>query len=110
MKEKHKNNNEAKGNFNIYGIFLFKKLFKVGKADANRITQESGLPTRIHQQMRKLIQLFGRNNVFLFIFKYLIGVTTEEAKKTEGIILDDYFENNKNIPEGNKKSYKPKKK
>ena len=50
----NKNSLKAVGNFVGYVIKISGKTFKVGKADAGRITQSSGLPTRIHSQMRKL--------------------------------------------------------
>lgn len=106
----HKNKNEAKGNFNIYGISIFQRLFKVGKADADRITHSSGNPTRIHQQIRKLVAIFGENNILLTIFEKLTNVSNKEAKESESDFLQSYYEITKEVPEGNKKSFKPKKK
>ena len=48
------NSNNAISNFGIYRIKINGVIWKVGKADLNRITKSSGLPTRLHQQVRKL--------------------------------------------------------
>ncbi len=52
--KKHKNSNNAVGNFCIYLILFDEKIYKVGKADYDRITLSTGTPTRIHQQVRIL--------------------------------------------------------
>jgi len=57
------NNNGAKSKFGVYVIEVFGRLYKVGKADLNRVTQTSGLPTRLHQQVRKLEKVCGKGNV-----------------------------------------------
>ncbi|UBM60817.1 hypothetical protein LAG90_09230 [Marinilongibacter aquaticus] len=43
------NANAAKGNFGVYEILKDGQLYKYGKADLGRVTQSSGLPTRLHQ-------------------------------------------------------------
>ena len=105
----HKNKNLAKGNFCIYQISVFKNLFKFGKADMDRTTATSGDPTRIHQQVRKLAEEYGEKNVFRSIIQKLFGKTTSDAKELEKMILQNHFEQTGEIPEGNKKSFKPKK-
>jgi len=106
----HKNKNEAKGNFGIYQITIFGRIFKFGKADLDRVTQTSGFPTRLHQQLRKLFAVFGEKNVDGSIILRLLGITTKQAKKMESDILDGHIEQTGEIPEGNKKSHKNKKK
>jgi len=101
----HKNKNEAKGNFAIYVLGLFDKIHKVGKADAERVTQSSGNPTRIHDQIRKLGNIFGAENVFVRIVRILFDTTTLEAKNEENNVLDKIIQKTGEVPEGNKKSY-----
>jgi hypothetical protein len=102
----NKNNNNAIGNFVIYVFKLFGKTHKVGKADSGRVTQSTGLPTRIHQQRRELVKKHGEQNVSVHISK-LGKTTTKEAKRVEKRILKKMFERTGKIPEGNKKSFKP---
>lgn len=105
----YKNKNEAKGNFGIYQISLFEKLFKIGKTDLDRVTKSSGEPTRLHQQVRKLREEHGIINVFSSIIRVLFGATTEDAKAEEKAILDKIVEQTGEVPEGNQKSFNPKK-
>jgi hypothetical protein len=50
------NSNEAVSEFGVYEIEVEGEVLlgKVGKADLERVTTLSGLPTRLHQQVRKL--------------------------------------------------------
>ncbi len=50
----HKNANHAVSHFGIYEIKVNGETYKFGKADLDRVTQSSGLPTRLHQQVRRL--------------------------------------------------------
>ena len=102
----HKNNNNARGNFVIYAIELFGSIFKIGKADADRITLTSGLPTRAHQQLRLLRNNFGNKFVDFFIIKTLFSVTTKNAKDEELATLENEIKRTGEVPEGNKKSYR----
>lgn len=54
----HKNSNEAIGNYCVYQIIVAGEVYKIGKADLDRITKCSGNPTRIHQQMRILKKIW----------------------------------------------------
>jgi len=56
----HLNTNNATGNFGVYEIKVDGDLYKLGKADLDRVTQSSGLPTRVHQQVRKLQEVHGK--------------------------------------------------
>ena len=103
----HKNNNEANGNFAVYEIVVNGKTYKIGKADLDRITLSSGNPTRIHQQIRKLRQKYGRQNVYHTVLETLLGVTTQQAKDVEKAILQLIYEREGYIPEGNQNSFKP---
>src|SRR5205807_7243301 len=53
------NGNDAVSQFGIYKIWVKDKLRKIGKVDLLRVTESSGLPTRLHQQVRKLKELYG---------------------------------------------------
>jgi chorismate mutase len=103
----HKNKNSAKGNFGIYIIRKFRKIFKIGKADLDRITKSSGDPTRIHQQVRKLKELYGDANITSDIIKELLSTSTKNAKIEEQEFLKEIIKLLGEIPEGNQKSYKP---
>jgi RHS repeat-associated protein len=102
------NSNTAKSNFGIYKIWINEVLHKIGKADLNRVTKSSDLPTRLHQQLRKLGEKFGTENVRGEVVKDLGKVTTGEAKSVETSMLQSVFEKTKTVPLGNQKSFKPK--
>jgi hypothetical protein len=106
----HKNKNEANGNYVIYVLRLFGKIFKIGKADNERRTVSTNLPIRVHSQIRGLGDLFGKINVSFSFLEFLVSKTTKEAKKREDEYLNNYFEQTGEIPEGNAKSFKKKKK
>ena len=106
---KHKNSNDAVGNYGIYIIFIDGITYKIGKADLDRITKSSGNPTRIHQQIRKLSLKYTEKNIFYRYLKRMLNVTTKEAKAFEEYFLNQYYMSNGTAPEGNQKSYKPKK-
>jgi len=100
------NTNSATGNFGVYEIQIDDVLYKYGKADLSRVTQSSGLPTRLHQQVVKL----GKQNPDSEVVGRVIDKgmsTTKEAKAVETKKLQEYFDQTGNIPEGNKKSFKP---
>jgi RHS repeat-associated protein len=100
------NTNAAKGNFGIYEIIMDGQVYKYGKADLGRITQSSGLPTRLHQQLVKLQELNPNSRVFGRVIDDLGNVTTKQAKIVEKAYLDFFYKtNNKSIPLGNIKSY-----
>lgn len=96
--------------FVIYIITVFEEIFKFGKADADRVTQSSGLPTRLHQQLRKLKEIYGEQAIDFETIADLLGITTAEAKELEKANLQDFFDANEYVPKGNQKSVKPKKK
>ncbi|TAH19377.1 MAG: RHS repeat-associated core domain-containing protein [Cytophagales bacterium] len=106
----HKNSNQAIGNFVIYEIVVYGKTYKIGKADLDRITESSGNPTRLHQQLRKLAEEFGIENIDKNILDELFQVTTELAKEIEKTYLESFYETTGEVPEGNQKSFKPKNK
>jgi chorismate mutase len=103
----HKNKNSAIGNFGIYAISKFRKIFKIGKADMDRITKSSGDPTRIHQQVRKLRELYGIDNIDYKLLTTLLAASTQDAKAEEQKTLREIIKLLGEIPEGNQKSYKP---
>ncbi len=101
------NRNSATSNFGIYEIKVNGSLYKIGKADCNRVTQSSGLPTRLHQQIRKLEEVFGKDNVNGQVVQSLGETTTAQAKAAENAHVRTYFEQNGTVPPGNQKSFKP---
>ncbi|WP_420829460.1 RHS repeat domain-containing protein [Nannocystis pusilla] len=102
----HLNSNNATGNFGIYEIRINGILHKYGKADLNRITQSTGLPTRLHQQVRKFGIIHGIENVEAKVIMEKLP-TTKVAKDFETKVLQDYFDRTQIVPEGNKRSFKP---
>ena len=106
---KHKNSNDAVGNYGIYQIMTDDVVYKIGKADLDRITKSTNTATRIHQQVRKLRKKYVKQNVFYILLEELLGSTTSHAKKVEQAILEIVIMDMGYVPEGNSKSYKPKK-
>jgi hypothetical protein len=100
------NANKARASFAVYEIIVNGTLHKVGKAHTGRITKESGLPTRVHQQVRKLTAEYGRNNVTYEITR-LGRTTTGKAKAVETSRLQAIFEQFGFVPFGNLKSFRP---
>ncbi len=107
---KHKNRNDAVGNNCIYRVDIWQRVFKYGKADENRMTKSSGLPTRIHQQRRELIKKHGKNAVDVDIILSLPQTSTKYSKEVENRILQNHFDRTGEVPEENRKSFKPKSK
>jgi len=100
------NTNDAEGNFGVYEITKDGDLYKIGKADLNRVTQSSDSPTRLHQQVRKL----GEQNPNSVVEGKVVEdgfKTTTEAKTAETRRLQAHFDETGEIPEGNRKSFKP---
>jgi RHS repeat-associated protein len=101
------NTNGASGDFGIYKIDVNGELYKFGKADLGRVTESSGQPTRLHQQLRKLGEIHGEENVRGQVIESG-HETTAKAKVAETTRLQEHFEKTGQVPEGNKKSFKPK--
>ena len=102
----HLNSNKAVGDFATYTIKVLGRIFKIGKADVGRVTKSSGLPTRVHQQVRKLTKKYGQGNVDASISP--IGkTTTKEAKRIEKSVLKKIFKRTGEVPPGNQRSFKP---
>lgn len=102
----HKNSNDAVGNSGVYEIEFDGKLHKIGKADLDPVTQSSGLPTRLHTQVRKLREKNPDAKVEGFVVETGYG-TTRDAKAAETKRLQDYHEVTGEIPLDNQKSFKP---
>ena len=100
------NLNEAVGHFGLYEIKINGALYKFGKADLGRITQSSGLPTRLHQQIRKLERYFGKGNVIGKVVEDLGRVTTATAKAAEHERILQNFKDTGFLLIGNWKSFK----
>lgn len=79
---------------------------KIGKADMGRVTKSSGLPTRLHQQVRKLRERFGRDKVDVSV-DALGRTTTSTAKRAERARLQAHFDRTGEIPYGNLLSFVP---
>lgn len=103
---KNKNSNDAAGNFGVYEIHIDGELEKIGKADLERVTQSSGQPTRLHQQVRKLEDANPAAKVEGKVVEDG-HATTGEAKKAETKRLQDHFDKTGEVPKGNEKSFKP---
>ena len=82
-------------------------LHKVGKADLDRVTKLSGLPTRLHQQVRKLEKTHGKGNVQGQVVENLGQTTTRAAKAAENARIKSAVDRTGSVPIGNEKSYKP---
>lgn len=106
-KQPNLNNNAATSRFGVYEIEVADDLHKIGKADLNRVTQSSGLPTRLHQQVRKLEQSAGKGNVVGTVVEDLGETTSAQAKAAETARLQAYYEKTGKIPPGNQRSFKP---
>jgi hypothetical protein len=106
--KKNLNFDDAISDFVIYKIEIDGILYKFGKADNERITLSSGLPTRLHQQIRILSKEHPNSIVSGTIIDRLGTVTTEYAKDVENWYLQNYFDLFKIVPDGNKNSFTPK--
>jgi len=73
----------------------------------NRVTQSSGLPTRLHQQVRKLEKTHGKGNVAGQVVDDLGRTTTRAAKAAENARIKSIVDQTGIVPPGNIKSYKP---
>jgi hypothetical protein len=102
----HLNSNTAVGNFGVYDLLVDGQLQKVGKADLSRVTQSTGLPTRIHQQVRKLREL-NPTSLVKYRIQDLGSTTTSQAKIAETARLQSHYNQTGIIPVGNQKSFRP---
>jgi RHS repeat-associated protein len=105
-KKPNLNSNDATSNFGLYEIETPVGLEKVGKADLNRVTQSSGLPTRVHQQVRKLEKIHGQGNVKGTVVEDLGETTTAAAKAAENARIKRIVDETGQVPPGNVKSFK----
>ena len=99
----HLNNNDAESRFGIYEISVNGELYKVGKSDMNRVTQSSGLPTRLHQQIRILEKSF--EHVEGSVVEDLGEITTGAAKAAERLRIQRIFDQTGIVPPGNQRSF-----
>ena len=106
-KKTNLNSNDATSNFGLYEIETPAGLEKVGKADLTRVTQSSGLPTRLHQQVRKLEKTHGQGNVKGTVVEDLGKTTTGAAKAAENARIKRIVDETGQVPPGNQKSYRP---
>lgn len=106
-KKPNLNSNDATSNFGIYELETPEGLEKVGKADLNRVTKSSGLPTRVHQQVRKLEKVHGKGNVKAKVVENLGETTTAKAKAAENARIKSIVDKTGKVPPGNESSYKP---
>lgn len=100
------NSNNAVAHFGVYEIHVNGALYKIGKSDLGRITKSSGLPTRLHQQVRKLERIFGRVNVSGRVVEDLGQTTTLLAKQAEYARIFNSFKTTGFVPLGNWKSFR----
>jgi hypothetical protein len=109
IKKPNLNANNAVSEFGLYEIEIGDELHKIGKADLTRVTQSSGLPTRLHAQLRKLGKMFGAENVKGEVVETLGETTTEAAKAAETARIQRVVDETGSVPPGNQKSFKVKK-
>ena len=102
------NNNNAVSKFGVYEVTVNKQLYKVGKADLNRVTQSSGQPTRLHAQVRVLAKTHGTENVSGKVVQNLGKTTTAQAKAAETARLQAIYDKTGKVPPGNARSFQPK--
>ncbi|MFD2404791.1 RHS repeat-associated core domain-containing protein [Azorhizophilus paspali] len=98
-KKPNLNNNTSTSRFGVYEVEVGGDLHKIGKADLNRVTQSSGLPTRLHQQVRKLEQAVGKGNVVGEVVEDLGETTSAQAKAAETARLRAYYEKTGKVPQ-----------
>ena len=103
----HLNANNATSRFGLYELRVNQELYKVGKADLNRITQSSGLPTRVHQQVTNLTKIHGRGTASGKVVEDLGEVTTAQAKAAETARVRAIYNQTGRVPPGNQRSFKP---
>lgn len=102
------NSNNATSKFGVYELKVNGQLHKVGKADLNRVTQSSGQPTRVHQQVRTLGKTHGAENVSGEVVQNLGQTTTAQAKVAETARLQGIYDKTGQVPPGNARSFQPK--
>lgn len=107
VRKSNLNSNDAVSNFGVYEVFVKGVLYKVGKADLNRITKSTKKPTRLHQQLRKLKKEHGKKDVTGKVVIKLGRTTTAKAKMAEVERIRKRVKELGYIPVGNSKSYKP---
>ena len=103
----NRNANAAIGRFGVYEIEINGSLYKIGKAHLDRITASTGLPTRLHQQIRRLRETFGRDNVVGRVVEDLGVSTTQAAKAAEHARIVQSLKETGFVPLGNWKSFTP---
>jgi RHS repeat-associated protein len=107
----NKNSNNEISHFGIYQITIDGEVYKYGKADLNRVTQagfdNEPRPTRLHQQVRKLREQYPGNVIDGKVINDLGNVTTMQAKVVETATIQAHYDATGEIPDGNKKSFKP---
>jgi hypothetical protein len=108
----HLGHKDAVARFGVYEIHVANggvtELLKIGKAHLDRITKRSGLPTRLHQQVRIAEKEFGVHNVHGIVVRDLGMVTTAAAEAAELAALWTYYNATGIVPRGNLKSFPPK--
>lgn len=101
------NTNSAVSEFGLYETQIYGELNKVGKADLGRVTKSTGLPTRLHAQVRKLEKIHGKGSVQGQVVENLGQTTTAAAKAAEHARIKASVDRTGTVPPGNEKSYKP---
>jgi len=104
----NKNRHDAVGHFGVYVITINGEVYKYGIADLDRITGSSGLPTRLHQQVRKLGEIYGHEHVTGVVIDDLGVVEKLEARSAEDGIIQAHYDIHGVVPRGNERSFTPK--
>ncbi|TAF44772.1 MAG: hypothetical protein EAZ64_06015 [Sphingobacteriales bacterium] len=106
-KKINKNSNNAEGNFVLYEVKDGKKILKIGKADADRVTS-SGDPVRMKASERAAKKA-GYPNAVATVKKPLGKTTTGKAKESEAAEVRNQRANGNPLPLNKEKDkrYKP---
>ncbi|WP_419051715.1 RHS repeat domain-containing protein [Parabacteroides goldsteinii] len=107
----YKNSNNQIGHFGIYKITINGEVYKYGKADLSRTTTAGfdgrQQPTRLHQQVRKLRELYPTKVISGKVINDLGEVTTTQAKLVETQTIQAHYERTNTVPVGNQRSFRP---
>lgn len=107
----HKNSNNQVGYFGIYKIIINGEVYKYGKADLGRTTTAGfdgrPQPTRLHQQVRKLRELYPTKVISGEVINDLGEVTAAQAKLVETQTIQAHYDRTNTVPVGNQRSFSP---
>jgi RHS repeat-associated protein len=97
----HKNSNSYVGHQGVYEIKINGKLHKYGKADMTSINKKTGLPTRLHNQLRVLKRTNQGKRITGKVLHENSRISTTNIKKIETKYIQNYYDKFKKYPPGN---------